>query len=146
MFDTDVVLDLLLDREPFSRDAAALFARVENGEVEGLIAATSVTTVYYLAAKVTNRQHARDLVQRLLSIVDVAPVHRSVLQAALGTDMADFEDAVVARAALSAGAAAVITRNTRDYRRSPVPAHLPGVALAEIAALAEDDGDTAGPN
>jgi len=139
-----VVLDLLLDRAPFSRDAAALFARVETGQAEGLVAATSVTTVYYLAAKTTGARGARDLVQRLLSIVDVAPVHRSVLQAALGAEMADFEDAVIAMAARSSGAAAVITRNTSDYRRSPVPAQLPSVALAELAALAEDERDAGG--
>jgi predicted nucleic acid-binding protein len=58
-FDTDVVLDLLLDRQPFSTPAADLFSRVERAEIRGYLCATTVTTVHYLAAKVIGTRRAR---------------------------------------------------------------------------------------
>jgi predicted RNA binding protein YcfA (HicA-like mRNA interferase family)/predicted nucleic acid-binding protein len=99
LFDTDVVLDLLLDRQPFSAPAADLFSRVERGELRGYLCATTVTTVHYLAAKVIGTRRARAEVRRLLTLFEVAPVSRPILEAALAGAFADFEDAVIYEAA-----------------------------------------------
>ena len=68
--------------------------------------------------------------RRLLSLFEVAPVTRAVLDGALKSQATDFEDAVVAAAALQAGAQAIITRNLRDFADSPVRAHTPAQWLA----------------
>ena len=65
-----------------------------------------------------------------LSLFEVAPVTRSVLDGALASKAADFEDAVLAESALQAGAQAIITRNLRDFAHSPVRAHTPAQWLA----------------
>jgi predicted nucleic acid-binding protein len=135
VFDTDVVLDLLLDRKPFSVAATELFARVERGDLTGLVSATTVTTVYYLAEKARGRASARQAVSRLLDLIDVAQVGRPALEAALAGDMTDYEDAVVCAAALSAGADAVVTRNLPDYAKSPLPAHAPDALLTLLDAV-----------
>jgi predicted nucleic acid-binding protein len=116
LFDTNVVLDLLLDREPWSETAAELFAWVDTGDIEGLLGATTVTTLHYLAAKVTGAAQARQEIRKLLGLFNVAPVNRSVLSAAIDLEMSDFEDAVLYEAARQAGAEGIVTRNERDFR------------------------------
>ena len=67
LFDTNVVLDFLLDRKPFSAVAARLLARVERGEIEGLLGATTLTTIHYLLAKVIGGEAALDAVRKELA-------------------------------------------------------------------------------
>ncbi len=125
LFDTNVVLDLLLDREPFSTLAAQLFSRVEGGEVEGSICATTVTTVHYLARKAVGNRQARGEVQKLLDLFEVAPVDRTVLEGALTSKFADFEDAVLHQAALNAGVQGIVTRNIQDFKGAKIPVYSP---------------------
>ena len=58
LFDTNVILDVLLDREPFSSIAAKLFSRVETGEITGYVCATTITTLHYLTRKVVGDELA----------------------------------------------------------------------------------------
>jgi predicted nucleic acid-binding protein len=125
LFDTNVILDLLLDRAPFSAVAAQLCARVERGDLEGCLCATTVTTVRYLAAKVVGASSARQHLRQLLALLEVAPVNRLVLEAALSAPFADFEDAVVHEAARHAGAQGLVTRNVGDFKRATLPVYSP---------------------
>ncbi len=127
-------LDLLLDRPPFAEAAVRLFSLAETGAVEGFGCATSVTTVYYLADRAVGRGRARALVQRLLGILDIAPVNRAVLASALGARLADVEDAAVAEAGRSAGVDAVVTRNARDYKRAGIMVYAPDDLLRALRA------------
>jgi predicted nucleic acid-binding protein len=132
LFDTDVILDLLLDREPFAEAAAHIFSKVEKGDMTGYICATTVTTIHYLASKVVGASRAKKSMVRLLSLLEVAPVNRAVLESALEGTLDDFEDGVVSEAASHVGAKAIITRNIRHYRNSTVPAYLPTEYLKMI--------------
>jgi predicted nucleic acid-binding protein len=130
MLHTNVVLDVLLDREAFAEDSSAVFALVEGGALTGLLCATTITTLAYLAGNTVGRAQAAKQIRQLLSLFEVAPVTRAVLDGALASKAADFEDAVLAEAALQAGAQAIITRNLRDFAHSPVRAHTPAQWLA----------------
>ncbi len=130
MVDTNVVLDVLLDRAPFAGDSTAIFDRVERGVIVGLLCATTITTLAYLTAKSAGKAQATRHIRQLLSLFEVAPVTRAVLDAALASKVSDFEDAVLAEAALLAGTQAIITRNLRDFAHSPVRAHTPAQWLA----------------
>ncbi|NTW28999.1 MAG: PIN domain-containing protein [Coriobacteriia bacterium] len=134
LFDTNVILDVLLEREPYVDAAAKLFALVDNGRIKGFICATTVTTVYYIAAKDFGRRRARDQVHGLLGLFEVAPVDRDVLDGALDIDFPDYEDAVLHEAARVAGAVAIVTRDRRDFAHSAIPALDPQELLAAIAA------------
>jgi len=83
LFDTNVVLDLLLDRKPFSLDAARCFSRVEAGEIEGWLCGTTVTTLHYLIRKSVGATRAREGISLLLSLFEIAPVNKAVLESAL---------------------------------------------------------------
>ena len=130
LVDTNVVLDVLLDRSPFANSAAQIFDQVEQGAITGLLCATTITTLAYLAGKTAGRPGAVTQIRQLLTLFEVAPVTRAVLDGALASKMTDFEDAVQAESALQAGAEAIITRNLRDFALSPVRAHTPMQWLA----------------
>ena len=125
MFDTNVILDVLLERLPFAEPAAILLAQAERGEIQGFVCATSVTTIFYLARKVLGRAHARRQVADLVSILDVAPVNRAVLERAAESEIDDFEDAVIVESARQVHAQVILTRNERDFAKSPISVHSP---------------------
>ena len=122
LVDTNVVLDVLLAREPHVRHAAEVFALIERSEVDASLCATTITTVYYLLRQSLEQDDARDALRRLLGLFEIAPVNRSVIEQALHSRIADFEDAVLEQAARLVGAEAIITRNTKDFRKSTVKA------------------------
>lgn len=129
LVDTNVVLDLLLDRAPWSSPATQLFSRAETGRLEACLGATTVTTIHYLAAKRVGAGRAAIAVRRLLSLCSVAPVDRAVLEAALSVSFEDFEDAVLHEAARRSGTDAIVTRNLRDFRRALLPVLSPEECL-----------------
>ena len=125
LFDTNVVLDLLLDRKPFSLAAAHLFSEVERGNIEGYICATTVTTVHYLATKVIGPRKAQQEIHRLLTLLEVAPVNRLVLEASLDDRFSDFEDAVLHQAARHMGTDGIVTRNLHDFKEAKMTIYSP---------------------
>lgn len=132
LIDLNVVLDVLLDRAPHADSAAALWAAVERGAVEGLLAAHCVTTLHYVAARSGGRDYADQCVAGVLSVFTVAPVDLGVLQEAIAMRWSDFEDAVCAAAASRAGCQAIATRDPDGFKRSTLPALTPPQALAAI--------------
>jgi predicted nucleic acid-binding protein len=134
LFDTDVILDLLLDREPFSKAAAQIFSKVEMGDITGYMCATTVTTIHYLATKVIGTKRAKKSIRKLLSLLEVAPINREVLEGALEGKYKDFEDGVVSEAAHQVEAKIIVTRNILDFRDSIVPAYTPDEILKMLLA------------
>jgi len=134
LFDTNVVLDFLLDRKPFSAAATRLVARVERGEIEGLLGATTLTTIHYLLAKALGKDAALSAVRDLLALFAIAAVDGRTL--ALSTDLAfpDYEDAVLHEAARLAGAGTIVTRNGDDFRGAALGIDSPEELEATLAA------------
>jgi len=120
LLDTNIVLDVLMDRMPFSDTAVELFSKVEAGAIIGYLCSTNITTVYYLASKILGAARAQEEIKKLLSLFEVAPVNRLVLESALVVDFHDFEDAVIHEAACHVGADAIITRNLKDFKKSRI--------------------------
>ncbi len=120
LVDTNVVLDVLLDRQPFAKSAARIFAFVEESKIEGFLCATTVTTVDYLLGQALAPAKARQALRQLLHLFEIAPVNRPVLEQALQSRISDFEDAVLEQSARLVGADAIATRNVRDFEKSSV--------------------------
>jgi predicted nucleic acid-binding protein len=129
-FDTNVVLDVILRREPFIRESAMVIALAEVSANTGLLCATTLTNMHYMTRRTMGEAGARQAIANFLQIMELAKVTRYVLDAAVKSDMPDFEDAVLAYSAHQAGAQAIITRNLKDFAKSPVRAYTPTQFLA----------------
>jgi predicted nucleic acid-binding protein len=125
LVDTNVVLDVLLDRQPHVAASAEILSRTEAGELIGCLCATTVTTVHYLAAQAVGAERALGEVRKILSLFEIAPVNRTVLEAALELGFSDYEDAVLHEAARQVNAQGIVTRNRSDFKRSALPVYTP---------------------
>ena len=132
LFDTNVLLDALLNREPYVRDAAELLAAVETDTITGLLGSTTITTIYYFAERTLNRERAIQGIRRLLMLFEIGPVNRAVLEDALRLDFQDFEDAVLHETARHAAAVGVVTRNVGDFSQAVLPIYTPPELLQII--------------
>ena len=120
LFDVNVVLDVLLDRRPHAEASAAAWAAVEICIAEGLLAAHAVTTIHYLVRKEMGAAKATRTISSILQVFSVAVVDGAVVQEALQLSCSDFEDAVTAAAARTAGCDYIVTRDPKGFRGSPV--------------------------
>ena len=132
IIDTNVVLDVLLARDPFITSSSKVFALVEQSEIEASLCATTVTTVHYLLTQSLAREEGRRALGELLELFEIAPVNRSVIERALQSKIKDFEDAILEQAGYLIGAEAIITRDTKDFRRSSIKALDPSELLSSL--------------
>ncbi len=135
LFDTNVVLDVLLNRHPHAAAAAQLLAEVHDKRIDGLLGATTVTTIHYLATKAVGRAGATAHVATLLSLFDVAPVSRATLTRALALKFPDYEDAVLHEAARHAAATGIVTRDAKGFAPSTLTVYRPDELLRMVRAL-----------
>jgi predicted nucleic acid-binding protein len=126
LFDTNIVLDIIAQRESFFQQSYQIFLGVVDGHFEGIIGASSITDVYYIARKnLKDAALTLSLIMKILeSLTLVDTTVQDIRQAAAST-IADFEDAVVAFTAQREGADFIITRNAKDFTDFPVPALTP---------------------
>ena len=135
LVDINVVLDVVLEREPWVAEAALLLSAIQRTRAQGHVAGHTLPTVYYIVRE--NRKSAtaaRAAVATLLDILEVVPVEKEDFRRALTMGMADYEDAVQANCALKVGADCIVTRNPADFRKSPVRTLAPGAVLAALEA------------
>lgn len=132
LFDTNVVLDVLLERDSWAGAALYLFGKVESGELVGHLGATTLTTVYYIAHRNRGAEAAEGMMKDLLRLFEVAPVNRAVLENALDLRFADFEDAVLHEAGRVVGADALTTRNTTDFSKATLRVYTPEELIAAL--------------
>ena len=133
LLDTDILIDLALDRRPHSDPASELLDRIERGPENAFIAWHTVSNFYYLVAPSRGNTNTRDFIVELTRFVAVAPTDTESVRYAAQLPMKDYEDAMQVAAARACGARRIVTRNTRDYRHSPIPAISPQEALAELS-------------
>ncbi|HVT45343.1 MAG TPA: PIN domain-containing protein [Thermoanaerobaculia bacterium] len=125
LIDTDVLLDVALDRTPHSEDASRLLRAVQRGAATAVVAWHTVSNLYYLLSAKADRRRALAFIRDLARIVEVAPADSDILKVAISLRMRDFEDAMQVAAALAGGADLIATRNVRDFRGAPIRAVAP---------------------
>lgn len=118
LLDTNVVLDLLLAREPFVSPAREIFVLVENGEIEGYLCANSITTLHYLTGRAKSKEEADEIISELLSLFEVAMVDKKVLLDATINNGIDYEDSVVYTSAFYSNMEIVLTRDKRGFKNA----------------------------
>lgn len=134
LFDTNVILDVLWMRAAHADAAVALMDRVARKDLDGLLCATSVTTISYLAEKSAGPAQGRRHIATLLDIFDIAPVTRQVLADAIALRFKDYEDAVLHEAARHAGATAIVTRDPKGFAAAKLRLYQPAELLNLLRA------------
>ena len=132
LLDVNVVLDVLANREPFAKDAEALLGLAQRGVLEGVIAAHTVTTLYYLLASHLGRARTKGVLSDLLQILDVVPVDGDRLRLAFAMDWPDFEDAVQAACAEKEEVHYLATRDKKGFKQATSKVVTPAELLALI--------------
>lgn len=134
LIDTNVVLDVLLRREPFSKTAAEVLNLTQRDDVREYVSASAITDIYYIANKqMKDRNAVRDLLKRLLMVVSVVAVSEREIQNALNLAWRDFEDSVQYSVALLNEMDGIVTRNPSDYQETNMRIWLPEQALELFA-------------
>lgn len=127
LYDINVLLDVLLMREPFLADSASALDAVGQGQVEGYIAGHAVTTLFYLLQRELGMAKSRQVLAGLLTKMRVAPVTDAGIRQALNNSFKDFEHGVTYAAAQEAEVSVIVTRNVNDFTKGIIPAVLPEV-------------------
>ncbi len=133
LFDTNVVLDVLLNREPWVATAKELWRANDTGRISGFLTATTLTDIHYIARKAKGLASAREAVQLCLAAFEICSVERSDLEQAVALPGNDFEDNLQISVAFQDDLDAIVTRNPADYRDSLVPVLTPEEAWGQLS-------------
>jgi predicted nucleic acid-binding protein len=132
LLDTDVLIDVALNRAPHAEASAGLLDLLERRSGSAFVAWHTIANFYYLVAPTRGGRPTRDFVLDLLRFAEAAPASTEALRKATRLQMKDFEDAMQVVAAEACGADVIATRNVRDYARSPLRAATPKVLVSEL--------------
>lgn len=123
LIDTNIILDYILEREPYTIYSDKLFELCISGRLNGVIAAHSITNAYFILRKFLTNEERRTVLLDICEIVSIAGVDAGKIISALNRDsFSDFEDCVQDECAASCGADYIITRNEKDFSESKVKA------------------------
>lgn len=135
LIDTCIIIDALQAREQFAKDAQDVFLAAANNMFLGYISAKAVTDIYYLMHRHTHSDKtSRDTLNKLFSLFDVFDTAGIDCRKAALSPVSDFEDAVMVETALRSEADCIVTRNLRDFAKSPVPVYEPKQFLKILAS------------
>ncbi|MDT8369674.1 MAG: PIN domain-containing protein [Longimicrobiales bacterium] len=121
LLDINILLDVILEREPWHHAAARLLSWIDEGRLHGFVASHTLPTIHYVVTRARDRGIATTAVSDLLRVVDVVPVEKDDLHHALVLPVEDFEDAIQLASGLRIGADYIVTRNEKDFRAGSIP-------------------------
>lgn len=120
LLDTNVVLDVLLNREPWVNDSAAAWRASDEGRIIGHITATTLTDIFYISRRLADPDVARKAVRTCLDAFEICAVDRGSLEQAAGMSGSDFEDNLQIACAVIANLDGIVTRNKQDFEAAPI--------------------------
>jgi predicted nucleic acid-binding protein len=138
LYDTDVIFDLVLERQPYVEDAVELMRLNANGMDQGFISGLTPVNVFYVGRKILGAERAKLYIADLLTAIEVCPVTQSALIGALTLSFKDYEDAVQHACAVESGIDAIITRNVKDYKNATLPVYTPNDFLLHRKSQLKD--------
>jgi len=133
--DTNVLIDFLADRKPFSESAGKLFTLSLNKKVRIFISAISYNNVYYILKQSLTHKETIKLLTELSEMTEVIDLTKNVLTNAMKSEFKDFEDAIQYYSALTnSKIEKIVTRNTKDFKLSEIPVMTPEEVLGSLTS------------
>jgi len=130
LFDTNIILDIALKREPHFKASAQLFELIDREVIGAYISGSSITDIYYAARKDKGNELTRKFLLELIQIVPVLGVNHEIIYQALQSSFADFEDAVQVFSAFANNLDYIVTRNKKDFTDSKIEVLSPEEAIS----------------
>ncbi len=128
--DTDIIVDFLTGRKPFSLESAKIFSLIDQNKIRGCVSALSFSILYYVLRKFGSHKKVISSLQELSELVDILKVDSNIIKSALISDFKDFEDSIQYFAAQKHKKIdSIITRNIKDYKDSSLPVMTPEMFL-----------------
>ena len=115
LYDTNIILDVLMQREPFFQNSVIALSLAGKNSVNGYLAGHSITTIDYIFQKKVGYLQSRQAISRLLEKLQVSPITDLVIRQGLNSNFRDFEDAITYFSAKEVNAQIIITRNVKDF-------------------------------
>ena len=134
LLDTNVALDILLNRNPGYTNAAVIFSMTRQKTIESYISASAITDIYYIAQKDFGKKPTKEMLKKMLQVFKPAAVTDSHIFQALDLDWDDFEDSVQFVVGEGLTVDYIITRNTQDFSSSSIATVTPEQFLQAITA------------
>ncbi len=135
LFDTNIILDVFLARQPFLGNSAKLFAKVEQGKLIGILGATTITTLYYLISKQLGKKGTKQVIEKLLNLFEIGSVDHLVLRTSQSKDFPDYEDTVLHQVAIHTKAQGILTRDRQGFKKGTLPVYSPEELLNSLDLL-----------
>ena len=127
--DTNILLDVLLDRKPFSEPSSKVWRLAECGRLEAVISAISFNNIFYIVRKYSGKEAAQRTVEVMNVNFSVFPLTRDIIGKAIAAKLPDFEDSIHFFSAVSCAADYIITRNAKDFPQDSIPVLSPAAFL-----------------
>lgn len=132
LIDANVILDVLMNRQPFVNESALIWKLCETEQAKGYVSTLTFANMMYIMRKELSAEIIEDVFRKLKLIFEFADFSPSILEKAVEMKWKDFEDAVQSATAEQIHADYIITRNVRDFTKSKVTAFTPSELLARI--------------
>jgi len=124
--DTDVIIDFLIDRKPFSREAAIIFSLIEQKKIKGYVSSLTFSNLYYVLRKFESHNNVISKLEKLSKLLNILKVDEQMIKDSISSGFSDFEDSIQYFCALEYKKIdVIITRNTKDYKHSDLPVMTP---------------------
>ena len=133
MIDTNVVLDVLLERTEFYEKSKAVLDLCESKKILGFVSASSITDVFYLVRRaLRSTEETYKVIEALLNIVGVLSVTEADVQRAFLRHAKDFEDCLLAESAKSNNCVGIVTRDSRDFLDFEITLYTPEEIILKL--------------
>jgi len=134
--DTDVIIDFLIDRKPYSREAAIIFTLIEQRKLKGYVSSLTFSNLYYVLRKVESHNKVITKLESISRLLTILKVDQQTIKDAISSGFTDFEDGIQYICARDHKKIDVlITRNIKDYKGSEIPVMTPVDYLKIVSSL-----------
>lgn len=130
--DTNVILDLLMDRKPFAEDISEIFQMSVDSVLELCVSPVSITDINYIIGRLEGARSARSKTKKVIELVTIESVAEAIIKQAQESKFKDFEDAVQYFCAKKAGHNVIVTRDIKGYKHSDLSVMTPREFLASF--------------
>jgi len=130
--DTNVVIDLLGEREDYYDDIAKIVSLADKGKIKLTVSALTYSTLFYILSRFESKEIVKEKIRKFKTIAKTADLTDKIMDKGLSSKFGDFEDALQYYCALKTGSSMIITRNEKDFKTSEIPVFNPNEYLSKL--------------